>query len=134
MKTLLLAIACVLILSWAGPAGACDPEILTKFLNSNTCPMCNLSGCSLARKDLRGARLWRADLEGANLEGAKLDGAFLVGVNFKDANLSGVTMFGADLLNANLSGADLSGAGLDTARWVDGNKCSLLSTGKCEQY
>ena len=134
MKTLLFTIVCISVLSWAGLAEACDPESLTNFLNSNICPMCDLSGCSLARKDLRGARLWRANLEGANLQGARLEGAFLVGVNFEGANLSGANLIGSDLLNANLSGADLSGASLDTARWVDGSKCSLLSTGKCEQY
>jgi hypothetical protein len=132
MKKLLLAIICVLVLSWAGPAGACDPKSLTRLMNTNSCPLCDLSGCMLARQDLRGTRLWRANLEGANLEGANLDASILVGANLKGANLSGATLIGADLLNADLKGANLSGSGLSSARWVDGKKCSYFSADKCK--
>jgi uncharacterized protein YjbI with pentapeptide repeats len=132
MKKLLLAIICILALSWAGPAGACDPEDFTTLINTNNCSRCNLSGCALAGRDLSGARFYRADLSGANLQKANLAGAILMGANLENANLTGADLSGADLIRAKLSGANLTDAALGNARWVNGNKCGFFSTGECD--
>lgn len=87
---------------------------LSKLLNTNKCPQCDLSGAGLVMNNLTGANLAGANLVGANLSRANLTGADLTG-----ANLSGASLFGANLSGANLSGANLNGADFRNAYVVN---------------
>ena len=77
---------------------------------------CDLSGLSLAQRDLSSSTLRGACLQGADLRAATLDGADLGGACLHDANLVAASLRGATLKDAMLCGANLIQADLSGAR------------------
>ncbi len=95
-------------------------KVLQKFLDTNRCYECDLSGIDFSGKDLEDSDLEKADLTGCSfakvdLEGANLKGAVLIHADLRDADLRGADMYKADLTGANLTGARMEGALLDGA-------------------
>ena len=101
--------------------------------NSLRCPMCDLSGVDLRRRNLAGADLSGANLEeailhradlrearltGANLRNANLNKADLTFADLQGANLFGAMMFEADASRANFSGSDLRFALMGSIRLI----------------
>ncbi len=119
------AVAGLIAIGLALPAGAEDLMQVQQLLSTKKCPGCDLSGAGLVLAKLPGADLGRANLVGANLGQANLSGANLAGANLTGASLTGANLMGANLREANLvgvdlrgtylAGADLAGAKLDSA-------------------
>ena len=86
-------------------AWAYSDEDLTKLLNTNNCPKCDLSGINLRR----------VDLNGANLEGANLERAILFDVDLIKANLRGANLKYTELKKSNFQRAQLQSANLQYA-------------------
>jgi len=96
-----------------------------------------LAGARLTGADLRKADLSYADLSGASLDGAilaeaRLYGASLGGADLAAASLEGADLRFADLRHARTAGARFERARLDNAIWIDGRRCAVGSTGRCD--
>ncbi|TXG81872.1 MAG: pentapeptide repeat-containing protein [Spirochaetes bacterium] len=88
-------------------------------------PHGNYSGCNLAGFKMKGKDLTGANFEGANLVGADMRMTDFDRTNFKNSNLSSSNLFAA------AGSAFFYNANLSHAKWVNGNFCSIGSTGKC---
>ena len=82
--------------------------------------------------------LYEANLEGGIFEKANFSSANLTRVNFKgssliETNFSNSNLFEADLTGSNILNANFEGANLNNTIWIDGEKCSLGSIGKCSK-
>lgn len=90
-------------------------ESISKLLNTNSCPHCDLSGA-----DLSGQELIAANLEAANLSGANLSGTNLIGANLSFSILKSVIFLDTRLAGANLRNADLTDLDIDVAfEWLE---------------
>lgn len=107
------------LIVWMLVAGGCFlPRLATAFvqedldrlLKTNECQKCDLSGASLAGRDMSKAKLEGANLSGADMTRASLSMADLAGANLSGAKLSGTVFDAADLFQANLRDATIDGA------------------------
>ena len=100
-----------------------------KFIKTNQCEKCNLSGINLKGWKITGAKLPGTNLKGADLSGAILQHADLRFAYFKGANLDSTSLEFANLSNSNLSRANLKGANLWGATLLDADLSSANLTG-----
>jgi hypothetical protein len=101
-----------------------DEAAKRQFLETKSCPGCDLTGVELrgrlldgsaaaqatVRANLIGATLIRTSMAGVHLKGALLTDAKLVEAHLQNADLTDAIMNNADLTRADLEGARLDGA------------------------
>jgi uncharacterized protein YjbI with pentapeptide repeats len=111
-----------------------NPADLDRFINTNQCPHCDLSGAAiggnhskallaganltgfmtdpviLSYSDLSGANLSHASLSNANLSYASFQNAFIIQARFCGSNMEFADFTGAIINDADFSFADLYGA------------------------
>jgi len=86
-----------------------------KFIKTNQCEKCDLSGINLKGWKITGAKLPGTNLRGADLSGAFLQYADLRFANFKGANLNSTSLEFANLSNSNLNNTSIKGANLQNS-------------------
>lgn len=86
-----------------------------KFIKTNQCEKCNLSGINLKGWKITGAKLPGTNLKGADLSGAILQHADLRFAYFKGANLDSTSLEFANLSNSNLKNTSIKGANLQNS-------------------
>ena len=132
-----LGIALLVAVLWPLSSQASQPVDIEVFLETGSCPGCDLSGlilenvaagdndfssANLSDASLYGANLSQANLSGADLNGADLTRAFLTG-----ADLSDVSLHSADLTGATMALADTTGAFSD-----ESTTCPDGTAGPCD--
>ena len=86
-----------------------------KFIKTNQCEKCDLSGINLKGWKITGAKLPGTNLKDADLRGATLRYADLRFAYFKGANLNNTSLEFANLSNSNLKNTSIKGANLQNS-------------------
>ena len=127
---LLLCLAWLWVLLWAGPVAAevdtvnynnanlIDQDFAHADLEGKAFVSAEMRGINFQGANLKNAILTKgimlnANLEGADLTGALVDRVFLVGANLSNAILEGATMTRTSFEDVNVTGADFTDAILD---------------------
>jgi len=112
MLTITMMVFLLTVSMWSPLTHAADPGDIEAFMDSGSCPGCDLSGALLDRADADGGDLSDANLHKTSLYRASLSSANLNGADLSSANLTFSFLDGADLRYASLEGANLAGATL----------------------